>query len=80
LKQNPEEAPMSETIQITLPDAIAADVDAFSTVDGVSTEDLIRAVEPYLSDRRFLELQARIGAQAKENGFHTDKDVFRAVS
>jgi len=72
---------MSETIPITLPDAVAADVEAFSTDDGVSAEDLIRrAVETYLSDRRFHELRARVSAQAKENGFHTDEDVFRAVS
>jgi hypothetical protein len=73
--------PMSETIPVTLPDAVAADVAAFSTVDGVSAEDLIRrAVESYVSDRRFHDLRTRIKAQAAANGFHTDEDVFRAVS
>ena len=72
---------MSETIPITLPDAIAADVAAYSSVDGVSPEDLIRrAVETYVSDRRFHELRARIQPQAAASGFHTDEDVFRAVS
>ncbi|MFL5385194.1 MAG: hypothetical protein ACJ8GN_21965 [Longimicrobiaceae bacterium] len=37
---------MSETIPVTLPDSVAADVAAFSSVGGVSAEELIRrAVE-----------------------------------
>jgi len=72
---------MSETIPVTLPDAVAADITAFSTEDGVSAGDLIRrAVEAYVSDRRFHEIRARIKPQAAANGFITDEDVFRAVS
>ena len=71
---------MSETIPVTLPDSIAADIAAYSSVDGVSAEDLIRrAVETYVSDRRFHDLRARIKPQAAASAFHTDEDVFRAV-
>jgi hypothetical protein len=72
---------MSETIPVTLPDAVAADVAAFSAIDGMSAEDLIlHAVETYVSNRRFHDLRKRIRAQAAANGFHTDEDVFQAVS
>lgn len=72
---------MSETISVAFPQALSADIAAFATVDGITIEDLIhRAVEAYVSDRRFQDLRARIQPQAAANGFHTDEDVFGTVS
>lgn len=72
---------MSETIPVTLPDELVASVDALSTNDGVSRDQLIRsAVEEYLADRKFHDLRARVVPQAQRAGFFTDEDVFRQVS
>jgi metal-responsive CopG/Arc/MetJ family transcriptional regulator len=72
---------MSETIPVTLPDDLVASVDALSTNDGVSRDQLIRsAVEEYLADRKFHDLRARVVPQAQRAGFFTDEDVFRQVS
>jgi metal-responsive CopG/Arc/MetJ family transcriptional regulator len=72
---------MSETIPVTLPDEIVADVEAFSTADGVTRAELVRsAVEAYVADRKFYELRARVVPQAQKAGFFTDEDVFRAIS
>lgn len=72
---------MSETIPVTLPDEVLADVEAFSTADGVTRDALVRtAVEGYIIERKFYELRARVVPQARAAGYFTDEDVFRHVS
>ena len=72
---------MSETIPVTLPDEVLADVEAFSTADGVTRDALVRAaVEGYIVERKFYELRSRVVPQARAAGYFTDEDVFRDVS
>jgi metal-responsive CopG/Arc/MetJ family transcriptional regulator len=72
---------MSEIISVSLPDDVVADVDAISTADGVSRDELIRsAIEGYVADRKFYELRGRVVPHAQREGFVTDEDVFRQVS
>lgn len=72
---------MSETIAVTLPDALAAEVGALSQADGISRDELVRtALEAYVADRRFDELRARVIPQAQRAGFFTDDDVFEEIS
>ncbi|HEX2202292.1 MAG TPA: CopG family transcriptional regulator [Longimicrobium sp.] len=74
---------MSETIQVTLSEAAKADLEALARADGVSKEELVRkAIETYLSTRRFHDLRARILEQIERDrpGGYTDEDIFRMVS
>jgi len=72
---------MPQTIPVMLPDEIIADMDALSTTDGVSRDQLIgSAVEEYLANRKFHDLRARVVPQARQAGFVNDEDVFRQVS
>ena len=72
---------MSETILVTMPDELAAEIGALSRADGISRDELVRtALEAYVADRRFDELRARVIPQARREGFFSDDDVFGEIS
>lgn len=72
---------MRETISISLPDDIKAEVDAFVREHGLSRSDLVRqALREYLLIRRFRELRARMIPHAQAQGLFTDEDVFERFS
>ena len=74
---------MSETISVTIPDNIKAQMDAFSSENGVSADDLIlEALESYLFVRRFRDLRAKMLEQveAQKPGGYTDEEIFGEVS
>jgi metal-responsive CopG/Arc/MetJ family transcriptional regulator len=72
---------MRETISISLPEDIKAEVDAFVLEHGLSRSDLVRqALREYLLIRRFRALRARMVPHAQSQGIFTDEDVFERFS
>ena len=72
---------MRETISISLPEDMKAELDEAVEAEGLSRSELIRqAVRDYLFLRKFRLLRRRIMAQAQAQGFLTDEDVFNRIS
>jgi metal-responsive CopG/Arc/MetJ family transcriptional regulator len=72
---------MRESISISLPEDIKAELDRFSEERGTSRSDTVRAaLQEYLFIRRFRELRAQMVPLAEAQGIFTDEDVFRIVS
>jgi metal-responsive CopG/Arc/MetJ family transcriptional regulator len=72
---------MRETLSISLPKPIKAQLDAASREDGLARSDLVRqAIQEYLFNRKLRALRARMVPQAQQAGVFTDEDVFERVS
>jgi metal-responsive CopG/Arc/MetJ family transcriptional regulator len=72
---------MRESISISLPAELKADLDRFTEAEGVSRSDLFReALREYLFIRRFRALRRELMPYAEAQGLYTDEDVFRAFS
>ncbi len=71
---------MRESISISLPEDLKAELDEAVRVEGVSRSDVVReAVRDYLFIRRFRALRQELIPYAEAAGVLTDEDVFRAV-
>ena len=72
---------MRESISVSLPEDLRAEVDRFTASEGVSRSDVIReALREYLFTRRFRALRAELMPYAEAQGIFTDEDVFREIS
>ena len=72
---------MRESISVSLPADLKAELDRFSEAEGVSRSDLFReALRDYLFIRRFRALRRELMPYAEAQGLYTDEDVFRAFS
>ncbi|HEV2146338.1 MAG TPA: ribbon-helix-helix domain-containing protein [Longimicrobiaceae bacterium] len=72
---------MRESISISLPEELKAELDRFTQAEGVSRSDLVReALREYLFTRRFRRLRQELMPYAEAQGIYTDEDVFREVS
>jgi metal-responsive CopG/Arc/MetJ family transcriptional regulator len=72
---------MRESISISQPEDIKAELDRFSEAQGTSRSDTVRAaLQEYLFIRRFRELREQMVPLAEAQGVFTDEDVFRIVS
>lgn len=72
---------MRESISISIPADLKADLDRFTEAEGVSRSDLFReALREYLFIRRFRELRRELMPYAAAQGLYTDEDVFREFS
>jgi metal-responsive CopG/Arc/MetJ family transcriptional regulator len=72
---------MRESISISLPKDLKAEIDRFTRSEGISRSDLVReAVRDYLFSRRLRALRQEIMPYAEAQGVYTDDDVFREVS
>jgi metal-responsive CopG/Arc/MetJ family transcriptional regulator len=72
---------MRESISISLPSELKADLDRFTEAEGVSRSDLFReALREYLFIRRFRALRRELMPYAEAQGLYTDEDIFRAFS
>jgi metal-responsive CopG/Arc/MetJ family transcriptional regulator len=72
---------MRESISISLPEALKAELDRFTQAEGISRSDLVReAVREYLFTRRFRALRQELIPYAEAQGIYTDEDVFREIS
>ena len=71
---------MRESISISLPKDLKAELDDAVRVEGVSRSDVVReAVWEYLFIRRFRALRQELIPYAEAAGVFTDEDVFRAA-
>jgi metal-responsive CopG/Arc/MetJ family transcriptional regulator len=72
---------MRESISISLPEDLKAEIDRFIRAQGISRSDLVReALRDYLFSRRLRALRQEIMPYAEAQGVYTDEDVFREVS
>ena len=71
---------MRESISISLPEDLKAELDEAVRLEGVSRSDVVReAVREYLFIKRFRALRQELIPYAEAAGVFTDEDVFRAV-
>lgn len=72
---------MRESISISLPAEIKAELDRVIEAEGISRSDLVReALREYLFGRRLRTLRRELMPYAEARGIFTDEDVFRDVS
>jgi Arc/MetJ-type ribon-helix-helix transcriptional regulator len=72
---------MRETITISVPEEIKAEIDRIVQEEGISRSDVVReSLRDYLFVRSFRRLRARLMAKALARGVVTDEDVFDQVS
>ena len=71
---------MRESISISLPEDLKAELDEAVRAEGVPRSDVVReAVREYLFIRRFRALRQELIPYAEAAGVFTDEDVFRAT-
>jgi len=72
---------MRETISVSLPEAMKADLNEATMKEGISRSELIReALKEYLAVRRFRNLRQEMIPYAQNQGIHTDQDIFDRIS
>jgi Arc/MetJ-type ribon-helix-helix transcriptional regulator len=72
---------MRETITISVPEEIKAEIDRIVQEEGISRSDVVReSLRDYLFVRSFRRLRSRLMAKALARGVVTDEDVFDRVS
>lgn len=72
---------MRESISISLPEDLKAELDRLTQSEGVTRSDVVReAVRAYVFSRRLDALRRELMPYAEAVGIHTDEDVFREVS
>ena len=72
---------MRETITISVPEEIKAELDKVVHDEGISRSDIVReSLRDYLFMRRFRQLRAKMIAKAQAQGVFADEDVFKRVS
>ncbi len=72
---------MRESISISLPEELKAELDQLTVDEGVTRSDVVReALRTYLFTRRFRDLRREMIPYAEAQGIYTDEDVFREVS
>lgn len=72
---------MRESVTISLPVELKAELDRLTATDGVSRSDLMReALREYLFARQLQELRCQMIPYAEAQGVFTDEDVFREIS
>lgn len=72
---------MRETITVTLPIGLKAEMEELATRHGVASSDVIsNALREYLCFHRSRQLRTRMMAEAQAQGLWRDEDVFRQIS
>jgi len=72
---------MGQTISVSVPDDVRADLDRVTKCEGLSRSAVLRdALREYLFIRKFRALRSRMVPKAEATGIRTDQDVFDRVS
>jgi predicted DNA-binding protein len=72
---------MRNVLSISLPEQMARELSNFAKVTGRNKSDIVKeSLSNYLWEIKFKDMKRRLAPKAKEAGFITDDDVFRAVS
>lgn len=71
---------MRESISISLPEDVKAELDRFTNSQGITRSDAVReAIADYLFAHKLRALRARLMPYAEAKGIFTDEDVFRRI-
>ena len=72
---------MRKAVTVSLPESLAATLDAVSREEGTSRSEIVRdALVRYFTLREFREIRAQLLVEAETKGIVTDEDVFDRVS
>lgn len=72
---------MNQKIEINLSNKLNKELELVTVEEGLSKSELIKkAIEDYLYIRKFRSLRKKLTKKAKEKGFETDEDIFKALS
>jgi predicted transcriptional regulator len=72
---------MRTVLSVSLPDQMAAELDALAKATGRNKSDIVKeSLSLFLWEARFKDVKKRLAKKAKSAGIVTDEDVFRAVS
>lgn len=72
---------MRQTVAVSLPVDLAAELDAVAERAGASRSEIVRdALRRYFAVREFQRLRDSLVPFAEAQGIFTDEDVFRIVS
>ena len=72
---------MRITLTVSLPKEIAIELEALVKRTGKSRSQVVQeALQRQISIERFRGLRERLVPKARKAGFHTDEDVFEAIS
>jgi metal-responsive CopG/Arc/MetJ family transcriptional regulator len=72
---------MRSTLTVSLPEDVARDLETLVKRTGKSRSQVVQdALRRQISIERFRSLRERLVPKARRAGFHTDEDVFEAIS
>jgi len=72
---------MNQKIEIDLSNKLNKELEMVTIEEGLSKSELVKkAIEDYLFVRKFRSLRKKLIPKAKERGFESDEDIFKAVS
>jgi predicted transcriptional regulator len=72
---------MRTVLSVSLPDQMAAELDAFAKATGRNKSDIVKeSLGVFLWEARFQGVKARLVKKAKAADIITEEDVFKAVS
>ena len=72
---------MRTVLSVSLPDQMAAELDAFAKATGRNKSDIVKeSLGVFLWEARFREVKRRLVKKAKAAKIVSEEDVFRVVS
>jgi predicted transcriptional regulator len=72
---------MRTVLSVSLPDQMAAELDALAKATGRNKSDIVKeSLSIFLWETRFKRIKGRLIKKAKSAGIVTEEDVFRVVS
>ena len=72
---------MRSVLSVSLPDKMAVELEGFARETGRNKSDIVKeSLGEFLWENRFRRIKKRLSPKAKEAGFITDDDVFKAIS
>ncbi len=72
---------MRTVLSVSLPDQMAAELDALAKATGRNKSDIMKeSLSIFLWETRFKQMKRRLFKKAKAAGIVTEEDVFRVVS
>lgn len=72
---------MRTVFSVSLPDQMAAELDALAKATGRNKSDIVKeSLSLFLWETRFKQVKSRLVKRAKAAGIVTEEDVFKVVS
>ncbi len=72
---------MRSVLSVSLPDKMAAELDAFAKATGRNKSDIVKeSLGVFLWEARFREVKRRLVKKAKAAKIISEEDVFRVIS